>query len=151
MENEAGSQKNKTTQELALDKLSTPVIPISDSKVPQPSGYLQNWLSKSPILPLIAVGGLLCLVFILGKLIDQYDLTSVCISWNCVTIQNPDTCATKHLLNLGVGGAFGVVSGVGIALLLPAGAIIAPAIAGLLVGASIFAGSAFLLELLIQC
>lgn len=152
MENEANSPKNETTQELALDNPSTSVISISDSKVTQQSGYLQNWLSRSPILQiLIAVVGLLCLVFILGKLINQYDLTSVCISWSCVTMQNPDTCATKHLLSLGVGGAFGVLSGVGIALLLPAGAMIAPAIAGLLVGAGIFGISTFLLDFLIQC
>lgn len=150
MKNEASPQNNEGSQELALDKPSTPVVPISDSSVTQQSGYLQNWLSRWPIV--IAVVGLLCLVFILGKLINQYDsISSVCISWNCVTIQNPDTCDTKHLLSLGISGSLGVLSGVGIALFLPAGAIVAPAIAGLLVGAGMFGGSAFLLELFIQC
>ncbi len=152
MENEAKTPRDEDNQSFALDKSSTPVLPTSNSKVTQQDIYFPNSIARLPILQfLIVIVGVLCLMFILGKLVNQYDLTSVCISWNCVTTQNPDNCSTKHLLSLGVGGAFGLLSGVGIALFLPAGAIIAPAIAGLLVGTGIFGGSTFLLDLFIQC
>jgi hypothetical protein len=152
MKNEARTPEDENTQGVPLDKASTPILPTSNSKIAQQGIHFPNRIARLPILQvLIAVAGILCLVFILGKLVNQYDLTSVCFSWNCVTIQNPDTCSTKHLLSLGIGGAFGVLSGIGIALFIPAGAIIAPAIAGLLVGAGVFGGSAFLLDLFIQC
>jgi hypothetical protein len=77
----------------------------------------------------------------MGKLVNQYDLTSVCISWNCVTTQNPDNCATKHLFSLGVGGALGLFFGIGITIFIPGGAIVAPAIVGLFGGAGVFGSS----------
>lgn len=144
--------KNESTQELVLDKSSTPIHPTSNSQVKQQSEYFLNNIVKLPFLPIIiGTVGVLCLVFILGKLINQYDLTSVCVGWNCTNIQNPDTCSTKHLFSLGVGGALGLVCGIGIAIFIPGGAIVTPAIAGLFGGAGVFSLSSLLLNFLVQC
>ncbi|OCQ93527.1 hypothetical protein BCD64_01125 [Nostoc sp. MBR 210] len=153
MKDEVKVSNDESVHESALDKAVTPISPISYSGAEKQFISLLSYIAKLPIIKFaIVVAAVLCLVFILGKLINQYDLTSLCVGWNCTITQNPDNCSTKHLLSLGVGGAFGLVSGIGTALLMPAaGAIIAPAIAGLLIGAGIFGGSTFLLEFFIPC
>lgn len=132
--------------------LNQDVAPVHTDSPEQVISFSNSYRARLSILQLlIGVAAVLCLVFILGKLINQYDLTSICVSWNCAITQNAANCAMKHLLSLGAGGAFGLFSGIGATLFIPAGIFIAPAMAGLLIGAGIFGGSTLLLELLIQC
>jgi hypothetical protein len=111
-----------------------------------------NNIGKLPIIKFaIILVAVICLVFIIGKLINQYDLTSVCLGWNCNIIQNSHNCSTKHLLSLSTAVALALFSGIGVTLLPAVGALIAPSIAGILTGAGVFAGSTLLLNFLISC